>query len=577
MSDFWNKRILLFVSIVFFFVYLFLYIWPTPLAMPPTVFEGRTEPAFLVLNQPDEAANYFFIRRLVLNSEFGYLEPLAELTDNQVHPRSMTVVRGSLAPIGFPGMILIYGVIVKIIIFFTGVRWLNIVVVSITPLIAAITPLLFYPFLKKIFSERISFFSALALYILPPWWYYASRPFQNNTIFCLALIFFLYACVRNIDAEKENQQNKFWSFVLGLSWVLPVYFRGSELGLLAILGGGIILTQCKKWDKKSLLSFSGGLIAGATIYFFTQYLYYGNILGTGYARPELDGDAGTILSIKSTIPGLGNLLLPFGFHPVAILKNFYHYIFILFYPWPLLYFGGFLFVTFLSVFSAKNSSGKASAAGHFAELAVDAPRIRAYIASLIFGLSYLLIFYGSWNFADNLAGAVSIGSSQTRYFLPIFVFALPLAVIFVHEIWRLGRGGKIIAFLLVGALSIASARMVYRPFEGLMAVKSHVADYYGWRTEIINRTEPEAIIVTRYADKYLFPTRKVIAGLGSDVERRAVLNLLKSGLPVYWYDLKIDEKDHGDAGLALNSAGMELSEPIAEWNGLQLRKILLTL
>lgn len=572
MSDYWQKRTLVLVSIVFFFVYFFLYVWPSPLNLTPVVFEGKQEPAFLVLNQPDEAVNYFFIRRFVINNTIGYPEQLAETSNNQVHPRSTTVIHGSLAPIGFPGMIFIYGIIIKLVSIFVGIKWFNVLAVSVTPLIAVVVPLLFYGFLKKIFTEKISFFSALLLYALPPWWYYASRPFQNNTFFCLALIFFLYVYLQWLT--KENNHRVVWSFVLGLSWVIPVYIRGSEFLMIAVLGGALFLLQWKKWNKKSIIFFCLGVLLAIVFYLFTQYLYYGNVFGTGYARPEIGGGAGTVLSLKSSIPQISNLVLPFGFHPYSIAKNFYHYIFILFYPWPLLFFGGLLFIIFLFIFSQNKVYDKHAGPVHLEDIFLSRTHAWVYIGFFIFLLSYLSIFYGSWNFFDNLAGAISIGSSQVRYFMPIYIFALPFAIVFAYEIWRLGRMGKIIVPLTIVALLVSSWRMVYLPFEGLQAVKSHVSEYYGWREEIIKQTESGSVIVTRYADKYLFPQRKIIAGIEGETERKAVLNLLKDGQLVYWYDMKMDEKTLDSTSSTLFLSGIGLSEPVSTWSNLELRKIL---
>ena len=81
---------------VFFFLYSFL------------SFESIKDPS-IRLNSPDETANYFFSRLYATTGKLGYSEPLLAATEHFLHPRSMTGVNGTVVPVSFVGMPLLYG------------------------------------------------------------------------------------------------------------------------------------------------------------------------------------------------------------------------------------------------------------------------------------------------------------------------------------------------------------------------------------------------------------------------------------------------------------------------------------
>ncbi|MBI5022913.1 MAG: glycosyltransferase family 39 protein [Candidatus Magasanikbacteria bacterium] len=166
---------------IFFVVYLYLYLPTAP-----------KYPKYLILNQPDESINYFFIRELALNNRFGLPEPLAGITASQVHPRSTTVVNGAIVPIGFPGVIVIFGLLMKLLVKIFGIGNFNLLAAALTPFLAAVTPLFFYGFLRRVWDERCALLSAVLLFFLPPWWYYASRQFQHNSLLVFLIVAGLY-------------------------------------------------------------------------------------------------------------------------------------------------------------------------------------------------------------------------------------------------------------------------------------------------------------------------------------------------------------------------------------------------
>jgi hypothetical protein len=81
------------------------------------------------------------------------------------------------------------------------------------------------------------------------------------------------------------------------------------------------------------------------------------------------------------------------------------------------------------------------------------------------------------------------------------------------------------------------------------------------------------VIVTRYADKYLFPGRKIIPGWKTAEQKNAIIILARQGRSMYLYDLKLTNKEEGDWQEFLEPVKLKLSAPLANWENLELRKI----
>ncbi|MEK9183095.1 MAG: hypothetical protein AAB849_01150 [Patescibacteria group bacterium] len=553
----WKIISLAILGAVFFVVYLYLYLPKAP-----------KYPNYLILNQPDESINYFFIRELALNNRFGLPEPLSGVVASQVHPRSTTVVHGAIVPIGFPGVIVFFGLLTKLLVKIFGIGNFNLLAAMLTPLIAAITPLFFYGFLRRIWDDCGAWLSAALLFILPPWWYYASRPFQHNTL----LVFLIVAGIYCYAVAKERGDNRSHSelaclsgrqvsesqgmpkrvrhdgvttFLSGLFLGLAVYVRPSEILWLSIFCiYGLVMAR-RRWQWRDYVACGVGLALTAILFFTTQTAFYGSAMGSGYVRPAADGSAGIITSGPQGMATLKAIFLPFGFHPVNILRNFWNYFFNLFGVWAILAVAGW-------------------------GLAVTRCRLGAGFTIMAI---FLLIFYGSWDFYDNLLRAPSIGTSYVRYFMPIYVLGLPFLSFFLLWLWQKKIIFKITAVILFLSLLVNSIGAVFAPLEGLSAVKATVAQYDEWREKIYVLTENNAIIVTRYSDKYLFPGRKIIPGWELAEQKTAIVLLARQGWPVYLYDLKLTEKEERVWQEFLLSANLKLSLPLAGWENLELRKI----
>lgn len=545
---------LLVLAVIFLCVYLFLY-WDIQVGFNPPA----AEPSQLIFNQPDESVNYFFIKQLVLENRFSFPESLSDLALSQVHPRSTTVINGGIVPIGFPGFTVLLSLILKILTIIAGTAGFNILAVMITPLIGVVTPFFFYGFLRRIFDGRLAWLSAALMFFLPPWWYYASRPFQHNVLFVSLFVVLLYCF--GIFWERREQVNKIGAaLAVGLFFGLAVYVRPSEMVWLTVILASFLILSRRYWQKREVVALAGALVLTAILFFATQTAFYDHPLASGYVRPDVSGAGGLVTSGPQGIPILKAIFLPFGFHPRVIWHNLRGNFAHLFGLWSFLMLAGLVYWVVDMVKKYRQSR-------NFLFLI-------HYSSLFIFVSIYLLIFYGSWLFYDNLNQQFSIGSSHVRYFLPIFVLALPLVARFLLWLWHRSWILKTAAIVLALLLGLATYQNVFAQFEGLSTVKNTVKAYQIWRDRVYSLTEKDAVILTRYADKYIFPGRRVIVGWDNTERKQAIVNIIKDNKAVYYYDFKLTPAAGREINNFLSSAEALLGPPLESWNDLELRKIL---
>lgn len=542
----WPYIVLGIASLIFVTIYLFLYIFPSVNSLSTVQFAGRDEPGILVLNQPDESINYLFIRERVLHNRARIPEPLSIASNQQLHPRSTTVIHNEIVPIGFPGLIVLYSGIIKLFLSIFGLTHFNFLAVLLTPIFAAITPIIFYAWLKEWFDKNLALLSALLLYILPPWWYYASRPFQHSITFIFFLMIALLAITKWIKS-KPDRKKIIWIFIAGLAVSSSLYIRPSETVWISAIFLLIIIFHRRELRMSHAVALLLGISMIAGLFFATQKLFYGSPFASGYVKPATDGSGGLITNDPQGISLIKAFLLPFGFHPTAIIRTTYEYFFHLFAPWFILAIAGLMFFW--------------------------RDQRKKYYAWVFAGVSsFLLAYYGSWLFFDNIARVYSIGSSQVRYFLPMYVFSVPCIAYSILSLPRLGWSGKLTAAMIMLILAVTSLRSVMFRFEGLYDIKNTVADYYDWQNRIERETPKESVIITRYADKYLYPQRHVLTDW-SEESLSAAENLARLGFPLYWYDLKLNSAAEFDLSQKLLPYHLNLSKPISNWSDLELRKL----
>ncbi len=543
-----RKYILILISLVFFFLYFFLHGKEARV----DALSGTT--THIISNQPDEMANYFFIKELVLNHSFGALEPLNDIGLNQVHPRSMTVINGRLAPIGFPFFIILVAAFSYIPTSVLGSQFFNLFAISLVPILAILSNFLLYGIVKRLWNERMAVFSFVLLYLVPPWWYWASRPFQHVIPFVFFLLLAVYGILRMKDSEESKTKICF-SIISALGISLALALRPNELVWVLGLYGYLVYRIRSTVSKQQIGVWIGTVILVALLFFITQSAFYGSIFASGYVRPLSTGEGGNVLAGGQGISFIRAFIFPFGIHFMTAVKTAYHYFFQLFNPLAIW--------TFISCIFIIARGEKA---------------IRTYLFFWSLMSVYLILSYGSWNFTDNLLGLPSIGGSQIRYFMPVYVGAIPLIAYFLDRLMLMFQNKKyIFIYIGLGILFLFSSyHAVYTSFpEGLTRVKNTLGEYKKWQDEVYSIADEGKIIITRYSDKYLFPGRKVIIRTREEpVWAEATMKLyFDITFDFYWYDLKLSSEEKEEVDRTLDVRGLKLGKVEASWGDLELRSI----
>lgn len=521
-------------------------------------------PEYVKFLSPDETANYFFAKNYAETGSIAVFEKANLFGEEIVRPRSIRSDYGWLKPVSFLGIILLYGQIAA---------WIGTWIIPyLTPIIATIGLLFFYAFVKKLFGRQTGLVATIILAVFPVYLFYTVRSMFHNvlfTVFLLGASYFLVSCLPKISRDKFNffrlkiNRREIYSYIFAflagiflggaagarsseLIWLLPTlfiawlfYFR--RLGLTRLV-----------------LIISGFILALLPIFYWNQILYSSPFYG-GYGEmnnsiAEISVASSNIFT-KDFLEGnfsnynkafnviLDNIFY-FGYHPRQSLDMFYHYVIAMFPLLCALTFLGFLIFVF-----------------HIFKNFKKGPIL--YLLSW-FILSFILVlYYGSWKFYDNPDPTrFTIGNSYTRYWLPMYIMAMPLMALFIVSLAKsISKAVKInkapikersirkmiysfIIMLISGVWIFVSGIFVFfGSEEGLMTLYyNHFRDRAD-AFAVLSVTEENAVIVTQYHDKQLFPERKIVNALLTDDNINEVLGKLLSYYPVYYYNFAFPEQD----------------------------------
>jgi len=524
-------------------------------------------------SSPDETANYVFSKLYGQTGEMQIFEKYNLLADDIIHPRSFGSANGNLKPVSFLGIILIYGFLVSL----TGFKILP----FLTPVFASLGIIVFYLLIKKLFGLRNGLISAFLLASFPPYIYYSARSMFHNVLFVVLLIIGLYFGLlmvgKRCEWKKLDLLNWLLAALAGFFFGLAIITRTSELLWLTPMLIVLWLGSIKKIGITRLVIFLSFLFLAVLPALFWDQVLYGSPLAGGY--PEMNQSVKTLVQasgdlVKATAIGdltssrellekIKSTIFHFGFSSKQSARMLYYY-FARMFPWLFWpgVLGGLLFLQRVRRWRKK----------HLVYL------ITYGVISVI-----LLFYYGSWLFHDNPdPKSFTIGNSYTRYWLPIYLGALPFISLFLIRLTRAifprfsraegesgGRQGKNAVFPTVGSLIKSQFRCLKRIFfincsravlliliyfisisfvlvgseEGLIySIGNQRKSKYEFE-KILSLTEPNSIIITRYHDKVFFPERKVIVGLFDDDNMNAYYRKLLNYLPVYYYNFTLPEKD----------------------------------
>lgn len=535
---------------------------------------------FIKWTSPDETANYQFAKLYGQTGEISLFEGYNVLAGDIMIPRSLRSDNGTMKPVSFLGMIIIYGKIVS----HTSYKILP----FLTPFFASLGAIFYFLLLGRIFGKRNAFYSTLLLLSFPVYFYYSARSMFHNVLFITLLTigsYFSVAAVQTKDAKQKfldhNWKNfnykKFLLPALGGFFIgLAIITRTSELLWLGPVLLFLWIINIKKIGICRLAVFAGFIMLGVLPSLYWNQILHGSPISGGYpamnqsihniAQNGTQLVKGAISSqgsgfIKDNFVNLKNNIFHFGFNADRSLKVFAYY-FVFMFPW--------LFwpaVIGLVIFAERfNKWGKK----HW-----------GYIISLAITAVVLIFYYGSWDFHDNPdKSSHTIGNSYTRYWLPIYLGAMPLAVSAMLKFFNalylclqkyfapLGKylknhigsnlkkalGGLSRKFFVGSLMAIAvfciclwSVNFVlFGSEEGLYFLYMKQAQVRDEYAKVMKETENNSIIITQYHDKLFFPERKVIVGLFDDPAMMTIYNKLIKKLPVYYYNFTFDKKtiDH---------------------------------
>ena len=520
-------------------------------------------PDYVKFLSPDETANYFFAKHYAETGSISVFEPSNLIAEEIVHPRSVRSDNGWLKPVSFLGIILVYGQIAS---------WLGTAVIPyLTPFFAALGIIFFYAFVRKLFGRQVAMISAFLLASFPVYFFYSARSMFHNVLFLVFLLAGAYFLLLSLP-PRGNDRRKFltWrlsvkdGFTCGFSLLAGLMFGGAigaRSSALLWLGPALFIAwlfYARRLGLTRLVFMLAGLVlALLPVFYWNQILYsspffggYGEMNRSIAAMSQAGGNflqssvRGDFSQYRSAIEVVLNNIFYFGYQPYQSLKMFFYYVPKMF---PILF--GFVCAGSL-IFIYK---------------IIRKPKRGAYLYLLSWViLSVILVFYyGSWHFNDNPdPRRFTIGNSYTRYWLPMYVMALPFAALFIRDLSRFAASLSWLKadfllrrrwrrFLASGLMAAAAAFLVFQNLdftffgseEGLAILyRNHFVDRENAR-EIINLTESGAIIVTQYHDKQLFPERKVVNSLLTNDDVNRSLGRILRAYPIYYYNFVFPEKD----------------------------------
>jgi len=503
---------------------------------------------------PDENANYVFSKLYAETGQLQIYEKYNQQFGDVIVPRSFRSDNGYLKPVSFLGISMIYGFISK----FFGVG----IIPYLTPIFGSLAIIAFYLILKKIFHPNNALLSALMLATFPPFIYYTVRSMFHNVLFVSLLIFSIYFLMKS-SKDEQKKSRLIFAGLAGVFFALAAVTRTSEL--LWILPSFLVLWifNFKKFGLRATFLFIVFAILSSLPFLYQNKLLYGSYFSGGYVEMNKSISAlgtssvsvvqsisqGNLAPVSQFIAKAKDLVFYFGFQPYKSAKMVYYYFAKMFWYlfWPAL--AGFLIL----LFQFKRMRRR-----HYVYLLVG------MIVSAI-----LLVYYGSWEFHDNPdPRSFTIGNSYTRYWLPVYLLAMPLASLFIMRLTSfllrlfkniLNKKGSdkkfnnrffanLILFtmrasLLLVIMILAIRYVLFGSEEGLLTTYARQKIAKAEAKTVFQMTEANAVIITKYHDKLFFPERKVIYGLFDNDELLSRYRQIVDYLPLYYYNFSFLEKD----------------------------------
>ena len=431
---------------------------------------------------PDENTNLYLSQLYSSSGNFYYNDPLNNNLDQKIiHPRGIFPYNNKLVttlPIGGP---LIWGTLITL--------KLDILLPIFIPFISVITLIFLFLLLKEIFNESLAFFSTLTAGILAPIWYFSSAMMVTDMLWIFFDVAGTYYFFKLINSELENKyiffsalffgmgllinyKSIFWLFSLGISLIIYCIFSKKTLLLKNIM---------KKIFPQGMV-----FVLFIITLLYLNYISYGNPLTTGYSA---------LKEYAKTVGGLDLSLIYLDLP--KLIFNIKNYLF------------------FMSIYTIMMIIGIIS-------LILNKNKNIQKNIFLIFFLIYssiIILYLG--NIASAGTDSFSIDASFLRYTLPIFLFSGPFIFLLLKNKSNITK----ISFILI--LIIINVTLISFANGGIDYSSKYRINSLNYRNQIINNTEPNAVIITAYYDKILFPHRKIadISLLNKNIEGQRIIDI----------------------------------------------------
>jgi hypothetical protein len=483
-----------------------------------------------VFPSPDERANALFAQTIATYGSLCVFEPLNVIAQGLVHPRSTVVLDDCILPTSFLGF-----PIVNAISFFVFSLWGKSVATfasfMMTPLLAVLALVAWWWTIRRLTDdERFADLAAFLVMVHPAWWYYGARAMMHNVPFVASLMI-----ASAIFLRATDRRSRLGGVLAGVVFGVACSMRLVEAPLMLVLIAAFVFVcrQSIPWKalhRHPLLFFVVSASAVMAAYAVVSYAVYDSWFVTGYSVSEttqmIVGVSPTKSEPISIIDRVFSMLLPFGFHPRAMLRHGLQY--------------GVQLYPLLSILSAI---------GMIFAFRMRHGYWRLSAVLLCCASLWMLVLYGSWSIADNVdPRAITVGNSYVRYWLPLFVASSVFGALALRTVMKKFRFGSVIVGVLCIILLITSARTVFGGTDGLLATRSALLTFQEKRESILRHVacdrgdDARPVIIVDRADKFLFPACRVIVPLRSDATY-AILSVLRDVVPLYYYGITFPDRD----------------------------------
>ncbi len=372
---------------------------------------------------------------------------------------------------------------------------------------------------------------AVLLFGFASFMYYANLSMLHTGLFLALVVGAVYFFM--LATEKVKLDARHVRFAIsGLLFGLAMITRSVEFVWILILIGILLFAYRRELRLGNILFGVMGCLLPVALLLYFNDLTYGKYFTLGY----LDNKAGNVLDgLPTEFETSGSpvwlylklIFAPFGLHLKTILKTVYYYGVEIFYPYFILATAGFV------VWLSDYRRGKTN----------QAQKYFTVFALVMF--VWTMMYYGSWVLSDKLVlKNNTIGSSYTRYFLPMYIMFLPYIAYLLKKLRSLPVNKNfIVASVLLIVITLTGFSfytVFYTEGDGLLAQNKVLNQYYEQRAIVFGMTEENALIVNNRADKIFWPGRSVMM-FNLDYSIFPTLAQAPDDLPIYYYSLMPDK------------------------------------